>query len=701
MATRRAIASGNWSTTSTWNGGVLPGNGDTVYSNGFTVTIDQNVDIGGANNPTVNAGSFVSGQWYEITSVGTTPFTGIGAAANTIGTIFQASGVGSGTGQARARATLTTATNTAAGATTGGGGFALAAFYNMTCDLRAGTTNCLAISANNLNLNGLQFSNSSSPCFSYSGTGTLSISNSTLNALATSQIFATNSSSGTINIASSSFTTGSGTSSNGINNASNGNIIVSGSTFNSDNGYCINNASIGNITIDSSILISGRFFPVVSNAGSGGVAITNSTLSASTTLSQSAACVTTVTGNVTITGSTISASTLNVAINNTSTASITCISCTFNAANGFAAISSTNASATNRFSGTFISSANGTQPINATRWILNSSPTNSYIQHALDGINANSFVRFFTGDNSTALNQAAPTDVRSGVAYGIGNSQTGRLTVPARGSVALSVNYGPSMPFTATRSGATATATLAYSYPLVVGDQITVTGASNTEWNSTYTIASVVSGTSVTFVVPNTHSASAGTGALMQTTGTAVLDPAAVASAVWGAASRTITGGVVDTLTNAPSVPSASAIASQVRTELGTELGRIDAAISSRLAPSGTLATVTNLTNAPASVTPSDIWSHASRTVTGGTVDTLTNAPTVPSAAAIASQVRSELSVELARVDAAITTRATPANIPAADIAAIKAKTDAVNVDRINNTATLSQVGNLLAQANS
>ena len=466
------------------------------------------------------------------------------------------------------------------------------------------------------------------------------------------------------------------------------------------------------------------------------------------------------------------------------------------------------------------------------------------------------------------------------MSYGISNSQTGRLTVPARGSVALSVNYGPSMPFSATRSNTTATATLAYSYPLVVGDQITVTGASNSEWNSTYTIASVVSGTSVTFTVPNTHSATAGTGANMQTTGTAVLDPAAVASAVWGAASRTITGGVVDTattLTNSPTVPtpadiraemdssstklanldatvssrlatsgytaptsapsvadirtelavelgrldasvssrlasasytapttpptaaqiatavegsllnegdgqavlnaivgaigntnlsevslvaavradlersggkldsipttsapSASAVAGAVRTELGVELGRLDASVSSRLSPSGTLATVTNLTNAPASVTPSDIWSHATRTLTSAsgptavqirqemdsnstklanldatvssrlapsgtlaTVTTLTNAPSVPSAAAIASQVRTELSVELARVDAAITTRATPANIPAADITAIKAKTDAINVDRINNTATLSQVGNLLAQANS
>ena len=369
---------------------------------------------------------------------------------------------------------------------------------------------------------------------------------------------------------------------------------------------------------------------------------------------------------------------------------------TITAANGVVAISTTFVTAY----GTFVYSINGTNPVGGARLVLATAPTNAYVQLARDGINANSFTRYYTADNS--LGQANPTDVRSGVSYASDNL-TGRLTVPARGSVSLNVNYGPSMPFTATRSGTTATATLAYSYPLVVGDQITVTGASNSEWNSTYTIASVVSGTSVTFTVPNTHSATAGTGANMQTTGTAVLDPAAVASAVWGAASRTITGGLVDTattLTNAPTVPSVV----QIRQEMdsnSTKLANLDATVSSRLAPSGTLATVTTLTNAPASVTPSDIWSHASRTVTGGTVDTLTNAPSVPSAAAIASQVRTELSVELARVDAAITTRATPANIPAADITAIKAKTDAVNVDRINNTATLSQVGNLLAQANS
>jgi len=109
--------------------------------------------------------------------------------------------------------------------------------------------------------------------------------------------------------------------------------------------------------------------------------------------------------------------------------------------------------------------------------------------------------------------------------------------------------------------------------------------------------------------------------------GTAVLTP----EAVWGHANRTITGGLVDTattLTNAPTVPSVV----QIRQEMdanSVKLANLDATVSSRLAPSGTLATVT----------------------------TLTNAPTVPSAADIATQVRSELSVELGRVDSAVSSR--------------------------------------------
>ena len=46
-------------------------------------------------------GSFVVGNTYEIVTVGSTDFTLIGAAANTVGVIFTATGVGSGSGTAR------------------------------------------------------------------------------------------------------------------------------------------------------------------------------------------------------------------------------------------------------------------------------------------------------------------------------------------------------------------------------------------------------------------------------------------------------------------------------------------------------------------------------------------------------------------------------------------------------------------------
>lgn len=48
----------------------------------------------------VNAGSFVNGTSYSITTVGTTDFTLIGAANNNVGTVFVATGAGTGTGTA-------------------------------------------------------------------------------------------------------------------------------------------------------------------------------------------------------------------------------------------------------------------------------------------------------------------------------------------------------------------------------------------------------------------------------------------------------------------------------------------------------------------------------------------------------------------------------------------------------------------------
>lgn len=52
------------------------------------------------NDPTITAGSFVTGQTYTIATVGTTNFVAIGAASNSVGEVFEATGPGTGTGTA-------------------------------------------------------------------------------------------------------------------------------------------------------------------------------------------------------------------------------------------------------------------------------------------------------------------------------------------------------------------------------------------------------------------------------------------------------------------------------------------------------------------------------------------------------------------------------------------------------------------------
>lgn len=83
------------------------GSGDTGAA-----TATNNVYVGYidelANGSSVSAGSFVTDVEYRITFVGTTDFTLIGAASNTIGVIFTATGAGTGTGTADTTASTAT-----------------------------------------------------------------------------------------------------------------------------------------------------------------------------------------------------------------------------------------------------------------------------------------------------------------------------------------------------------------------------------------------------------------------------------------------------------------------------------------------------------------------------------------------------------------------------------------------------------------
>jgi hypothetical protein len=84
MATIYATQSGNWSSTSTWVGGVLPTTGDDVFSNNKTITIDQDISVQTLRNLSNTTPAITAGGGFVISSVtGTRNITLTGA--NTVG----------------------------------------------------------------------------------------------------------------------------------------------------------------------------------------------------------------------------------------------------------------------------------------------------------------------------------------------------------------------------------------------------------------------------------------------------------------------------------------------------------------------------------------------------------------------------------------------------------------------------------------
>lgn len=75
MAIRYAVATGNWSSTATWDGGTLPTSADDVFTNNFVVTINQNVAVVSLSNKAttgVNAGGSFRFNNQNINIVATT-----------------------------------------------------------------------------------------------------------------------------------------------------------------------------------------------------------------------------------------------------------------------------------------------------------------------------------------------------------------------------------------------------------------------------------------------------------------------------------------------------------------------------------------------------------------------------------------------------------------------------------------------------
>jgi hypothetical protein len=493
-------------------------------------------------------------------------------------------------------------------------------------------------------------------------------------------------------------------------------------TANAARAYGVNNTNVGTVNITANTISGGpgSVAPYgVNNNSTGTIIVTgNVTAGSSATgsgIRNGAG------GTLNITGSVLAVNAPG--ISNATTGAVT-ISGSITASNSHHGLECTNTTGANiTLSGSLISAPNGLAATNCAKFLMNPTPSTAFVRFAKNG--TTTYSDFYTADNN--LGQAVPSDVRSGTVYASG-LLTGTCAVPAAASVASGVPVG-SGTGTAVLTAAAIRAELAVELARI---DAAVSSAGNAP-----------------------TAAQIRTELDSNSTKLANLD-ATISSRL--APSGTLA--TVTTLTNAPTVPTASAIATQVRSELSVELGRVDAAVSTRLASSAysaapttaQIATAvegsllneadgqavlnaivgaignTNLSEVslvaavradlervggkidsiPAAPTAAAlataVWATASKTITGGTVDTLTNSPSVPSAASIASATRTELATELARVDVATSTRLASSGYTApsnSDITAIKAKTDLLNADRLANVATTAIVGNLIAQANS
>jgi hypothetical protein len=593
MATILVANTGNWSATGTWAGGVVPTAGDIVVANNRTVTIDTlNVNVAEVRNDTtggaVAGGSFNMSSGGSLTAdiyAGTTAAHCVswagsaGQTATVTGNFFGGSGSGHAISCTSGNLVIGGASQSTGGT---GGGTSMGLLFSSPGTLTFATAGSPGV------ITGGTSTNTQASGVTCSGNG------STINIFATS-IRGSTSGVGnghglllagtgqTVNLVATNIgaAVSGGTSliltgpSANFNATISGNMI--GASTNNAPGATVNSSGTYNFTVAGNIIgNAGNAYGF--NVGSSG-AIVN--LTANVTGSGFvSSIVNSSPGTLNIIG-TVTAGPLATTVVNSTTGTLRC---TRAVGNGFG-LGSTGINSVVAVSSGASGSLTYIEQLQFGP--LGQTPVSGPIRLTANTGNVAQFVTT-TGTTKTLVDTAATsgvlppaTDVRTGVVYSSGNL-TGTCAVPAAGSVALGV------PVDAT----TGTAVL-------------------TEANVRAAVG------------------------LASANLDAQLDALPTTAEIWShATGRTITGGTVDTLTNAPSVPSASAIASQVRTELSTELGRIDATVSSRLAPGGTLARVTLV----------------------DTTTTVTNSSQVDNSA-IADAVRVELQPELARVANTATTQ--------------------------------------------
>jgi hypothetical protein len=418
MAFVRAVKDGNWSDTTVWHTGALPENGDTVYSNNFTVTIDQDVLIGDTNNYNVNAGSFVAGQWYQVVEIGTTNFSSIGG-SNTVGSIFLATGAGTGTGIAKTIATLTNASNTAASATAGGQFLVTNGSLNIDAFLRSSSSVSLLVQSSNSNLqlkgNIYTLSNVLGHGISYGSSGTLSVIGELRSGTANGSlgtIILDSTGSGTVNVIGDVYGGFNGSSGIILFSGSSATLNVTGNVYGNFNyGYGIRSFGGSSSTIN---VIGDVFGGSAGGSAGDGIRLDHS-------------------GTVNIVGNVSAGLTARGILINTSGITLFVIGNVY-AVTGFNGIISQYTSRI-RHSGSQYDATDGRVAVYC-RYLQNwNIPVKAVRQKAVDGLTTT--VTYYTVDND-AWDYAEIQDVREGVSYANGNL-VGTCKIPSPNNVAYNM----------------------------------------------------------------------------------------------------------------------------------------------------------------------------------------------------------------------------------------------------------------------
>ena len=390
MANVYAVKTGNWSDPTVWNTGALPTPADDVFSNNFTVTIDQNVSVLSIRNraasPAVAGGGFVISSAVTVTVTGAS--TGIMGGSGSCITFSGAAGVTATINTSRIEGPDTNASQTINH--TGSGTL---------------TITCTSYSPSGAGSTRYTILFNSTGVFNYSGGAIVGV-------------FSTQSfgvlGAGTLNIVAN-ITGGSNTA--GLDIGAAATVNITGDIYggiNSGRGISVSASCILNIT-----------GTIRSSTQGPGINVNSSS------------------PQINVTGNVLPEVTSNqAAINCQSFNSYLKIVGTITASTGSAAVVSTSGGAINIFTGPFISSTSGILPLYVTRMHYQRT-LGSYYEFrdnstggALPPAASAPAIRMNSPEVGSDL--PAVSNVRFGVVYGAG-SLTGTMRVPAASNVRLGV----------------------------------------------------------------------------------------------------------------------------------------------------------------------------------------------------------------------------------------------------------------------